>query len=695
MAERIRRPAGGAPAAAAVGSADGARVAIAHAKVSTKKAEDAADTDAHMCVEWEAGNGTGNGDSHGHGGAGPRACAYAAVFDGHGGRQAAHHCRDMMRAEMGTALAAALPAHGGSAAAAIPAAARAAFAAAHAAFEAKGEPSGTTATVALVVDGGVRRTRPERGASAAAWGHEPLRGGGLTLSVSNVGDSHCYLDTGTSVALCSADHRLDTSARERERVKACPGGSVGRSALEEGGKGVGPLRAWPGGLAMARTLGDCAAHPIISAEPETRQVYVPRGCAARLIIASDGLWDGLSAKAAAKLVRAKPATTAAPALCQAAKKARGLRDDITVVVIDVLPGGAGDTGAHSSPFAGRRGRPWEPMVVDADRPSAAVSKALGGEPPEEAAADAGASGAGANGAEVDVAPADGRGADGGAATVGVTPASADERASDLRELAAAQGLPVDVVLASAGVCGAETDAGGEGWTDVPVKKSRRAVASAAALADDADSGADGWIEVKSEQLPRQGDAQEGKGQRQRQHTSNGRGDAGVEAEGARAAAGNAEGADGEHASIPNGDVAAPDAKPRRHTGKGKNGNAGRGKGTATGTHASARKGGAVGGVHGGELANKSARVSGQPREQQQRRQAQGGKGPGRQHGTERKDCKDGPKQPRGDAAPPPAPPTNGIMVGSVPCAPVSARKPAQAVGGAAAVARPVWQCTDA
>ena len=115
MAERIRGPAGGAPAAAAVGSADGARVAIAHAKVSTKKAEDAADTDAHMCVEWEAGNGTGDGDSHGHGGAGPRACAYAAVFDGHGGRQAAHHCRDTMRAEMGAALAAALPAHGGSA----------------------------------------------------------------------------------------------------------------------------------------------------------------------------------------------------------------------------------------------------------------------------------------------------------------------------------------------------------------------------------------------------------------------------------------------------------------------------------------------------------------------------------------------------------------------------------------------------
>ena len=51
----------------------------------------------------------------------------------------------------------------------------------------------------------------------------------------------------------SGSHRLDTNKAEQARVKAL-GCEVGATTLE--GKAVGPLRVWPGGLAMSRTLGD-------------------------------------------------------------------------------------------------------------------------------------------------------------------------------------------------------------------------------------------------------------------------------------------------------------------------------------------------------------------------------------------------------------------------------------------------------
>ena len=51
----------------------------------------------------------------------------------------------------------------------------------------------------------------------------------------------------------SGNHRLDDSKSEQERIKAA-GFEVSTSTLE--GKPCGPLRVWPGGLAMSRTIGD-------------------------------------------------------------------------------------------------------------------------------------------------------------------------------------------------------------------------------------------------------------------------------------------------------------------------------------------------------------------------------------------------------------------------------------------------------
>lgn len=58
----------------------------------------------------------------------------------------------------------------------------------------------------------------------------------------------------------SGNHRLDSNKAERARAEAA-GAEVAASVLE--GKPVGPLRVWPGGLAMSRSLGD---HPVRAAE---------------------------------------------------------------------------------------------------------------------------------------------------------------------------------------------------------------------------------------------------------------------------------------------------------------------------------------------------------------------------------------------------------------------------------------------
>lgn len=51
----------------------------------------------------------------------------------------------------------------------------------------------------------------------------------------------------------SGNHRLEDNKVEQERIRA-QGCEVSPSLLE--GKPCGPLRVWPGGLAMGRSIGD-------------------------------------------------------------------------------------------------------------------------------------------------------------------------------------------------------------------------------------------------------------------------------------------------------------------------------------------------------------------------------------------------------------------------------------------------------
>ncbi|KAK9223198.1 hypothetical protein WN944_011640 [Citrus x changshan-huyou] len=172
-----------------------------------------------------------------------------------------------------------------------------------------GETSGTTATV-VIVD---------------RW----------TVTVASVGDSRCILDAqGGAVSTLTVDHRLEENVEERERVTAS-GGEVGRLSIV-GGAEIGPLRCWPGGLCLSRSIGDMDVGEFIVPIPYVKQVKLSNA-GGRLIIASDGIWDALSSEMAAQCCRGLPAELAARQVVKEALRTRGLKDDTTCIVVDIIP----------------------------------------------------------------------------------------------------------------------------------------------------------------------------------------------------------------------------------------------------------------------------------------------------------------------------------------------------------------------
>jgi serine/threonine protein phosphatase PrpC len=303
--------------------------------------------------------------------------SFFAIFDGHGGAQVGDYCKREMLNEILAAmdqLAGDSVSNGTSTALAawcenLPRALVLAFEGVDSHCNSNIGVSGATATVAVVT--GIP---------------SDTRNAGMLITVANVGDSHAVLDMDTEVFLLSEDHRCDVNKAEQQRVRAS-GGSVdyhftdadkievtahalkdfyvkvdmgkasdknveailadyaGREqrlrkellkkyGAEPAYAGRGPLRVWPGGLMMTRTLGDKdAIHAI--ATPEVYHTLLPSG-GGRLIVASDGLWDEFSPAAASRLVRKrKPQPAASELVTKAAKKAGSHRDDITVIVLDV------------------------------------------------------------------------------------------------------------------------------------------------------------------------------------------------------------------------------------------------------------------------------------------------------------------------------------------------------------------------
>jgi hypothetical protein len=68
----------------------------------------------------------------------------------------------------------------------------------------------------------------------------------------------------------TVDHRLDTNQEEKERLEAC-GVQVARIRLSDDME-IGPLRCWPGGLCLSRSIGDMDVGNFIVPIPFVKQV---------------------------------------------------------------------------------------------------------------------------------------------------------------------------------------------------------------------------------------------------------------------------------------------------------------------------------------------------------------------------------------------------------------------------------------
>ena len=189
----------------------------------------------------------------------------ALVADGHGGHQAAAVVID----EMFTVVA--KHARGDGSSEALQAAARHAFRILHERMQTRGfgSTAGTTVTLCLV-----NETRGE-------------------LTCCSVGDSFAVLVTPPfnhgspgqklHTTELTLNQRIDDNEAERERVRSA-GGMIGKAASPEGYP-YGPLRAWPGGITCASSLGDadCGAHRPFCPSVDLAEGKTPHARAPRVI----------------------------------------------------------------------------------------------------------------------------------------------------------------------------------------------------------------------------------------------------------------------------------------------------------------------------------------------------------------------------------------------------------------------------
>ncbi|XP_074264119.1 putative protein phosphatase 2C 12 [Silene latifolia] len=229
------------------------------------------------------------------------------LFDGHNGTAAAIYVKERLLNNVLEAIPSDL--NRDDWVAALPRALVAGFVKTDKEFLEQGKASGTTVTF-VIIDG---------------W----------FVTVASVGDSQCIFESSEGDIYClSADHRLESNVEERERVTAS-GGEVGRLNTG-GGTEIGPLRCWPGGLCLSRSIGDRDVGEFIVPVPYIKQVRLS-SAGGRLVICSDGVWDMLSFEAAIDCCRGMSPDAAAAHIVKEAVQIKGLRDDTTCIVVDILP----------------------------------------------------------------------------------------------------------------------------------------------------------------------------------------------------------------------------------------------------------------------------------------------------------------------------------------------------------------------
>jgi len=157
-------------------------------------------------------------------------------------------------------------------------------------------------------------------------------------------ENQAFLDTGRKfIVEMTKSHKIDSNTDEQVRLKAAGKeiNQLGRGMFrpaEDGEEGIGPLRVWPCGLAVSRSMGDYDCGFEVTAAPHVRQVEIPMA-GARLILASDGLWDHITSKKACKASRKLSIAEVPDGLIRLAESMsqNGLTDDTSVLVVDMLP----------------------------------------------------------------------------------------------------------------------------------------------------------------------------------------------------------------------------------------------------------------------------------------------------------------------------------------------------------------------
>ncbi|KAL1493517.1 hypothetical protein AB1Y20_017220 [Prymnesium parvum] len=184
------------------------------------------------------------------------------------------------------------------------------------------------------------------------------------ITIANAGDSAAMLLERDSPRILTAEHRLSDSPEERERVESV-GGKVAQWADEKGPRG--PLRAWPGGLAVCRCIGD-APCPSVSAVPSTVVTQYDPTCGGVLVLASDGVWDAISPEqVASKVHKGASPCSAAEKIVKFALRKTGPLDDMTAVVIPLSQGASSPSRPRSANILGYR------LSISASRESSSES----------------------------------------------------------------------------------------------------------------------------------------------------------------------------------------------------------------------------------------------------------------------------------------------------------------------------------
>ena len=103
-----------------------------------------------------------------------------------------------------------------------------------------------------------------------------------------------------------------------------------------GERGHGPLRVWPGGVNMARAIGDGRAGEGLLPYPHITQMKLPATHASRFLLASDGVWDsGAPQWAISRALRDRSLSEAATYIISHASVP--LEDDATLIAVEIQP----------------------------------------------------------------------------------------------------------------------------------------------------------------------------------------------------------------------------------------------------------------------------------------------------------------------------------------------------------------------